>query len=140
MRRLPVTHLPALILGRWNTHIDKLVEASRSQQRVVQQVWPIGRANDENVSGCVDAVHFRQQLRHDAVHNTAAIGRATAGRRQSVELVKKDDARRRRSGAREYLDSKQKRNGRVRGNRASQTQASKHVKRIFTSQHIPREH
>mmetsp|Transcript_33466 Transcript_33466/g.109653 ORF Transcript_33466/g.109653 Transcript_33466/m.109653 type:complete len:241 (+) Transcript_33466:61-783(+) len=57
--------------------VDELVKTARSQQRLVQELGTIGRANEEDVLLDTNAVDLRQQLVHHTITSTTAIAAST---------------------------------------------------------------
>jgi len=72
--------------------VDLAVEAAEAAQRGVDRVGPVGRAHHDHVRARLEAVHERQQLRHDAALHLAL--RLLALGRDGVDLVDEDDGRR----------------------------------------------
>jgi hypothetical protein len=95
---------PPVAVGRLHRHAP--VEAARAQQRRVQDLGPVGRAeHDDRVAG-LEAVH----LGEDLVERLLALvvrahhaGRALARAADRVELVDEDDRRRGLLGLREQV-------------------------------------
>ena len=46
----------------WTIHDHLAVETARAQQRRVQNVWPVGRRNNDDIRIGVEAIHLDQQL------------------------------------------------------------------------------
>lgn len=74
--------------------MQDLVESSRSQYGRVDDVRPIRGRHEEDPAPRFDSVHFRQQLVDDSRPRSGVAVLGTA-RAQGVDLVEKDDARRR---------------------------------------------
>ncbi|GIX63108.1 SNF2 helicase, putative [Babesia caballi] len=84
--------------------VDQLVEPSGPQERLVQQVGPVGGADEKDVFLGGDAVDFREELVHDAVARHRALASAAApGSADGVELVEEEHAGRRGPGLVEDL-------------------------------------
>ncbi|BAT05417.1 Os08g0413050, partial [Oryza sativa Japonica Group] len=76
--------------------VDELVEAARPEHRRVDDVRPVGGADDEHRLLGVDAVHLGEQLVEHAVRRAAGVADAVAALDgDGVELVEEEDARRR---------------------------------------------
>lgn len=79
-----------------DAEIQHLVEATWSQQRLVQEIRPVRRANDKDATAVLvpvaHAVQLRQQLRDDTVHDASAVALVSTLRSHGVQLVKKDRA------------------------------------------------
>jgi hypothetical protein len=88
-----------------HTEVEQLVESAGTEERGVEQVWPVRRANHEDVPGAAtapvpvprrggrgDAVEFGEELRDDPVHDAARVAMRAALGRDRVQLVEKDDA------------------------------------------------
>jgi hypothetical protein len=91
-----------LLVGVRNTKIQHLVESTGTQQCRIQQIRPVGRSNDKHASGILSARHavqLSQQLRHDTIHDTAAISLVASLGRHGIQLVEEDDAGARVAGA-----------------------------------------
>mmetsp|Transcript_7662 Transcript_7662/g.16937 ORF Transcript_7662/g.16937 Transcript_7662/m.16937 type:complete len:557 (+) Transcript_7662:788-2458(+) len=86
--RVDAQHLEAAVLVG-HANVNLAVEASEAAERAVDRVWPVGRADDDDVRACLEAVHQRQQLRNDAALNLAL--RLLALGRDGVDLVDEDD-------------------------------------------------
>ena len=71
---------------------DFAIEAAGPAQGGVQSVGQIGGRQDDHVLPLRQAVHQRQQLRHDAFLHVAH--HALAARGDGVDLIEEDDARR----------------------------------------------
>mmetsp|Transcript_37639 Transcript_37639/g.73533 ORF Transcript_37639/g.73533 Transcript_37639/m.73533 type:complete len:356 (+) Transcript_37639:174-1241(+) len=79
------------VVGKGNVH--ELVEAPRAHEGGVDDVGPVGGADDEDVLLLAHPVHLRKHLVHHTVPSTAGIAsRAAASTRDRVELVEKEHA------------------------------------------------
>ena len=86
---------PSLPVGR--QHRDATVEAARPQQRLVEHVDAVRRADHDHARGRVEAVHLGEDLvqRLLALVAAAAVAAGAAARTaDGVELVDEDDRRR----------------------------------------------
>jgi hypothetical protein len=83
-------------VGVGDAQVEHLVEPSRPQQRRVEEVRPVGRADDEDAAAVAvparHAVELRQQLGHDPVHDAAAVPLVASLGGHRVQLVEEDDA------------------------------------------------
>lgn len=89
-----------------HAEVEQLVESAGTEERGVEQVWPIRRADHEDVAAAAaapvpvprrggrggDAVEFGEELRDDPVHDPARVAVRAALGRDRVQLVEKDDA------------------------------------------------
>ncbi len=70
---------------------------SRAQERGIEQVWAIRRADDKHVRPTTvtarHPVELCEQLAHDSIHYAARVAVVPALRRDRVELVEEDDTR-----------------------------------------------
>ena len=82
--------LPPVLVG--NGDGDFAVEAARPAQGGIQGVGQVGGRQHDDVLPLREAVHQRQQLRHDALFHVA--DHPLAPRGDGVDLVEEDDARR----------------------------------------------
>ena len=80
-------------LGVRALDLDLDVQPARPQDRRVDHVLAVGRADHDDVLQALDAVDLAQQLRHDRVLDVAGHARA-AGAEDRVHLVEEDDDRR----------------------------------------------
>ena len=80
---------------------DLAIEAARSGECLIEHVRPVGRSDDHDAGGLIESIHLNQQL----IECLILIGRggvvaASALAAERVDLVDKDDARRKLAGAR----------------------------------------
>ena len=106
--------LAPLHVGRADGHLA--IEASRPQQRGIENVGPVRRRDDDDALVRREAVHLDEELVQRLLALFVAERRAAAGAADRVELVEEDDARRvaarvleqladpRRADARVHLD------------------------------------
>jgi len=78
-------------LRRRQRKVELAVEAAGAPQGRVDGIDAVGRANDDNLAACVEAVHERQQRRHDGGVDLVLLCRADG--REAVDLVKEYDRR-----------------------------------------------
>lgn len=65
------------------------------EQRWIEQIRPVGSANDEDVASTLALRHtvkFGEQLTDDTVHDSSRISLIAPLRRDRIELVEEDDA------------------------------------------------
>mmetsp|Transcript_38871 Transcript_38871/g.99305 ORF Transcript_38871/g.99305 Transcript_38871/m.99305 type:complete len:370 (-) Transcript_38871:1412-2521(-) len=73
--------------------VDELVQTTRTHERGVDDVGPVGRSDDEYVLLLAHPVHLRKHLVHHAVPSAACVAaRAAARACDRVELVEEEDA------------------------------------------------
>ena len=89
-------------LGVRRRHVDAALEPARPQQRRVDQLRPVRRAQDDDLAHRLDAVELGQQRRDHTVGD-ARVRRLPAARGQRVDLVQEDQGRRGLRGAAEQL-------------------------------------
>ena len=88
-----------------HAEVEQLVESAGTEERGVEQVRPVRRADHKDVAGAAaaaaaavpavpggDAVEFGEELRDDAVHDAARVAVRAALGRDRVQLVEEDDA------------------------------------------------
>ena len=84
------------VVRRAHAEVEHAVEPPRPEQRGVEQVRAVRRADDEDVRARApaagEAVELGEQLRDDAVHDAARVAVVAALGRDGVELVEEDDA------------------------------------------------
>eukprot|EP00968_Pinguiococcus_pyrenoidosus_P022664 scaffold3330_cov398-Pinguiococcus_pyrenoidosus.AAC.3 len=81
--------VPAFVVG--HADVELPVEASEAAQRGLDHVRAVGGRDHDHVAAGLDAVHERQELRHDALLHLPA-GLVPLGR-DRVDLVDEDDGR-----------------------------------------------
>ena len=92
-RRLEYVDARLLVRQR---DVDELIEATGAQHGRVDDVRPVGGADDEHVLLGAHAVHFGEHLVDDAIGGAAAVAAAAAARLgYGVELVEEEHTRRR---------------------------------------------
>lgn len=75
------------LIGQWD--VDKLVQTARPEDGRVDDIRPVGGADDEDVLLTGHAIHFSQDLVNDAVGRSTAITHAsTTGFSNGVQLIK----------------------------------------------------
>mmetsp|Transcript_23016 Transcript_23016/g.66982 ORF Transcript_23016/g.66982 Transcript_23016/m.66982 type:complete len:282 (+) Transcript_23016:1071-1916(+) len=67
------------------------LKAPRAQDRLVDHVFAVCHANDQDVVQRLHAVDLGQQLVHNRIVDTSIVARCTAGLANGVELVKNND-------------------------------------------------
>jgi hypothetical protein len=79
-----------------HTKVEHLIEATRAEQRCIQQIGTIRRADDEYATAAIIAIahsiQLCEQLGHDTIHDTSTITLVTTLRRDGVELIEEDNA------------------------------------------------
>lgn len=89
-------NLQLLVLRVCDPKVQHLVESTRAEQCRVEQVGPVGRADDEHTAASLatarHAVQFSEELGNDPVHDAAAVALVAALRRNRVEFIEEDDA------------------------------------------------
>ena len=73
-------------------YLDLDVEAARAQDGRVNQVFTVGRSDDDHIAQRLHAVYLGQQLGHDGGFHIGADARAS-GAKQRLHLVKEHDHR-----------------------------------------------
>ena len=76
---------------RWRREVNLAIETARPAQRRIDRLDAIGSPDDDNAFRPLQPVHQRKELGHCAGIGQRAGG--TAGRRNCVKLVDKDDGR-----------------------------------------------
>src|SRR5262245_5450471 len=79
-------------LGVWALNLDLHVQPPWAEDRRIDHVFTVGRANDDNVLQTLDAIDLAQQLRHDRVLHVRRHARP-ARAEQRVHLVEAHDHR-----------------------------------------------
>ena len=74
------------------TNVDELIQAARPQERVVEEVGPVGCGKHKESLALLHAVKLRKKLRDDPVHHAARIACRAAAWRECVDLIEKKDA------------------------------------------------
>src|SRR6266540_7110847 len=87
----------------WGWNIDQPVEPSRTENRWINNVWTICRANHYNVDEGLNTVHLGQQLANHPLRDTAVAEAHSSARNHGVQFVEEDDRRRGRPTLPEYL-------------------------------------
>ena len=89
--RVDADDLPSTLLVR-DADLDLPVEASRSAQRLVDGVSPVGGSDDDDVVASLHAVHQREQLGDDSALDLARDFLPLGS--DAVEFIDEDDRRR----------------------------------------------
>ena len=77
------------------SHLKLHLQPAGAQQRLVEQLGPVGQPDDEHVTRLDDAVHLGEQLvDHRVAHPGRVAGQRTALARHGVHLVEDDDVQR----------------------------------------------
>mmetsp|Transcript_17728 Transcript_17728/g.37483 ORF Transcript_17728/g.37483 Transcript_17728/m.37483 type:complete len:358 (+) Transcript_17728:311-1384(+) len=85
-------------LSRGKRDVEQFVQPARPQHRGVDDVRPVGRGDDEHLPSPLETVHLGQHLVDESLGRLRS-GVAPAPRHERVQLVKEDDAGRRRAAA-----------------------------------------
>lgn len=81
---------PALLIGQGD--IDELIEAARSQDGRVNDVWSVCGSDDEDILLARHSIHLSQDLVDHTVSSSAAITYiATTSLSYGVELIKEEN-------------------------------------------------
>mmetsp|Transcript_90807 Transcript_90807/g.235496 ORF Transcript_90807/g.235496 Transcript_90807/m.235496 type:complete len:335 (-) Transcript_90807:899-1903(-) len=73
--------------------VDELIQAARPQQSLIEELRPIGRANEEHILLHTYTINLRQELVHHPVTSTASIATSGAtGRANGIQLVEEQHA------------------------------------------------
>mmetsp|Transcript_95108 Transcript_95108/g.273838 ORF Transcript_95108/g.273838 Transcript_95108/m.273838 type:complete len:394 (+) Transcript_95108:860-2041(+) len=80
-------HAPRLV-RQADFHMD--LQTPRPQKGLVDEVYPIGHADEQDVVQRIDAVDLGQQLVHDAVVDAGAVGLGASRLTDGVDLVEND--------------------------------------------------
>ena len=78
---------------RWRD-VDVAIEATRAQERRIDEVHPVRRRDDRDVVELLEPVHLGEDLGNDALGDLGVLGTA-ADRCDRIDFVEEDDARRR---------------------------------------------
>ena len=76
-----------LLIRKWD--VDELIKAARSQNGRINDVRPVGSANDKHIFFCGHAIHFCQDLVDDSVSSPTTISNvATTGLGNRIQFSK----------------------------------------------------
>lgn len=77
------------LVGEGDLDLD--FETTWAEQRLVEHIFAIGHANDQDVVELLNTVHLGKQLVHDRITDTSAVAARATLLADGIDLIKDDD-------------------------------------------------